>query len=88
MRSEKNGRTLICYAGSASKASIGSKPVGSELEPHMVRMSGGSQESLDFSKILSSPTVSWSSAFSLQHTEIVVGSEFDHKGRSRSAELA
>jgi hypothetical protein len=28
---EKDGRTLICYAGSASEASIGSKPLGSEL---------------------------------------------------------
>jgi len=31
MRSEKEKRTLICYAGSASEASIGSKPLGSEL---------------------------------------------------------
>lgn len=29
---KKEKRTLICYAGSASEASIGSKPVGSELE--------------------------------------------------------
>lgn len=28
---KKEKRTLICYAGSASEASIGSKPIGSEL---------------------------------------------------------
>ncbi len=31
MRCEKNRRALICYAGSAPEASIGSKPLGSEL---------------------------------------------------------
>lgn len=32
MQGKKEKRTLICYAGSASEASIGSKPIGSELE--------------------------------------------------------
>ena len=31
MRFEKDWRALICYAGSAPEASIGSKPIGSEL---------------------------------------------------------
>lgn len=31
MRFEKDRRALICYAGSAPEASIGSKPIGSEL---------------------------------------------------------
>lgn len=31
MRCEKDRRALICYAGSAPEASIGSKPLGSEL---------------------------------------------------------
>lgn len=31
MRPEKIERALICYAGSAPEASIGSKPIGSEL---------------------------------------------------------
>lgn len=31
MRFEKDLRALICYAGSAPEASIGSKPMGSEL---------------------------------------------------------
>lgn len=31
MRYEKDWRALICYAGSAPEASIGSKPIGSEL---------------------------------------------------------
>lgn len=31
MRCEKDRRALICYAGSAPEASIGSKPIGSEL---------------------------------------------------------
>ena len=34
MFDKKEKRTLICYAGSASEASIGSKPIGSELEKH------------------------------------------------------
>ena len=34
MLSCKEKRTLICYAGSASEASIGSKPVGSELSSY------------------------------------------------------
>lgn len=31
MLCRKEGWTLVCYAGPASKASIGSKPIGSEL---------------------------------------------------------
>lgn len=31
MLCEKDRRALICYAGSAPEASIGSKPIGSEL---------------------------------------------------------
>ncbi len=31
MRCEKDRWALICYAGSAPEASIGSKPIGSEL---------------------------------------------------------
>lgn len=31
MRCKKDWRALICYAGSAPEASIGSKPLGSEL---------------------------------------------------------
>lgn len=79
MRSKKDRRTLICYAGSASEASIGSKPMGSELKPHMVRIPGRSQESLDFSKILFSQTSDKPPAFSLQHTEITTSSKVDHK---------
>lgn len=35
MRCEKIKRALICYAGSAPEASIGSKPIGSELEDYI-----------------------------------------------------
>lgn len=31
MRCDKKWRALICYAGSAPEASIGSRPIGSEL---------------------------------------------------------
>lgn len=75
MRSEKDRRTLICYAGSASEASIGSKPLGSELDLHMVRMPGRSQESLDFLKILFSPASNRHPTCSLQHAEIVRSSQ-------------
>jgi hypothetical protein len=34
---------LICYAGSAPKASIGSKPIGAELETDKDKMSAQSQ---------------------------------------------
>lgn len=47
MRSEKDVRTLICYAGSASEASIGSKPVGSELDNDMGVVATKSQENVD-----------------------------------------
>lgn len=40
-------RTLICYAGSASEASIGSKPVGSELRSLICSVWAKSQDSLD-----------------------------------------
>ncbi|CAA7619547.1 hypothetical protein MTBSS4_250005 [Magnetospirillum sp. SS-4] len=43
MLCEKIIRTLICYAGSASEASIGSKPIGSELKLNLGMMGGGSQ---------------------------------------------
>lgn len=36
MRCVRKWRTLICYAGSASEASIGSRPLGSELNTDMV----------------------------------------------------
>jgi hypothetical protein len=35
MRYNRGRRTLICYAGSASEASIGSQPLGSELERYI-----------------------------------------------------
>lgn len=43
MRSEKEMRALICYAGSAPEASIGSKPIGSELNVEIVIVEGRSQ---------------------------------------------
>lgn len=43
MRCGKGRGTLICYAGSASEASIGSRPLGSELEVYMVIVWLGSQ---------------------------------------------
>lgn len=36
MRCKMDGWTLVCYAGPASKASIGSKPIGSELVSYVV----------------------------------------------------
>ena len=36
MRFERGGWALICYAGSASEASIGSKPFGAELSSYVV----------------------------------------------------
>ena len=36
MRCVRKWWTLICYAGSASEASIGSRPLGSELNRDMV----------------------------------------------------
>jgi len=36
MPCDKMNGTLICYAGSASEASIDSKPIGSELKSDMV----------------------------------------------------
>jgi hypothetical protein len=60
MRSEKDGRTLICYAGSASEASIGSKPMGSELDLHMVRMPGRSELLHEMQELEAPwPWVSW-----------------------------
>lgn len=48
--------TLICYAGSASEASIGSKPIGSELAGHMCMVGGESQGSLpDLGKAILNP---------------------------------
>jgi hypothetical protein len=40
-------RTLICYAGSASEASIGSKPIGSELTSLICIVCRKSQDSVD-----------------------------------------
>lgn len=42
---EKRKRALICYAGSAPEASIGSKPIGSELKVHIGAKLLRSQES-------------------------------------------
>lgn len=50
MRSEKGRRTLICYAGSASEASIGSKPIGSELKMFIWLIRSKSQHFVDWSK--------------------------------------
>ena len=36
MRFDEGRWTLICYAGSASEASIGSKPLGAELPSYLV----------------------------------------------------
>lgn len=47
MRSEKEMRTLICYAGSASEASIGSKPLGSELGTFICLLLAKSQYFVD-----------------------------------------
>lgn len=44
MLDKKEMRALICYAGSAPEASIGSKPIGSELEPHIGHYPLKSQE--------------------------------------------
>jgi len=44
MRYEEVKRALICYAGSAPEASIGSKPVGSELKSLIGRKDLISQE--------------------------------------------
>lgn len=52
MRSEKGRRTLICYAGSASEASIGSKPIGSELKMFIWLIRSKSQHFVDWSKAL------------------------------------
>lgn len=48
MRSEKDRRTLICYAGSASEASIGSKPLGSELVVFICLLRAKSQHFVDW----------------------------------------
>lgn len=48
MRSEKDRRTLICYAGSASEASIGSKPLGSELVVFICLLHAKSQHFVDW----------------------------------------
>jgi hypothetical protein len=37
-------RALICYAGSAPEASIGSKPIGTELGPDIGIIPQGSQD--------------------------------------------
>ena len=58
MRSEKGRRTLICYAGSASEASIGSKPIGSELKMFIWLIRSKSQHFVDWSEArLASVTV-------------------------------
>lgn len=44
MRCDRMVGTLICYAGSASEASIGSRPLGSELVIDMVILCPKSQE--------------------------------------------
>jgi hypothetical protein len=48
----EDGRTLICYAGSASEASIGSKPIGSELKVFICILCGKSQDSVDLEEHL------------------------------------
>lgn len=53
MRSEKGGRTLICYAGSASEASIGSKPIGSELVVFICILIAKSQHFVDWVRAIS-----------------------------------
>lgn len=50
MLSEKNRRTLICYAGSASEASIGSKPIGSELVMFICILIAKSQHLIDLTR--------------------------------------
>lgn len=50
MRSEKGRRTLICYAGSASEASIDSKPIGSELVTFIWLIRAKSQHFVDWSR--------------------------------------
>lgn len=47
MRCAEDKRTLICYAGSASEASIGSKPIGSELAPLISILGAKSQYAID-----------------------------------------
>lgn len=47
MHCKKNRRTLICYAGSASEASIGSKPLGSELVTFIYVLRVRSQQFVD-----------------------------------------
>lgn len=44
MRDMREMRALICYAGSAPEASIGSKPIGSELELYIGQNPLKSQE--------------------------------------------
>jgi len=45
MHEGKRMRALICYAGSAPEASIGSKPIGSELKCYIGRIGLESQDS-------------------------------------------
>lgn len=47
--------TLICYAGSASEASIGSRPIGSELDRDMVIVWLKSQELLNRALLAAKP---------------------------------
>lgn len=51
MRCEKDRRALICYAGSAPEASIGSKPIGSELKMFIWLIRSKSQHFVDWSKV-------------------------------------
>lgn len=47
MRCKENLRSLICYAGSATEASIGSKPIGSELKSVICTLVVKSQHLID-----------------------------------------
>ena len=51
MRCEKDWRALICYAGSAPEASIGSKPIGSELDTFIWFVRSESQHFVDRLKV-------------------------------------
>ena len=47
MRCKEKLRSLICYAGSATEASIGSKPMGSELKMLICTLIVKSQHLID-----------------------------------------
>lgn len=69
MRFEKDWRALICYAGSAPEASIGSKPIGSELVVFICALIAKSQHFVEWVKPIFASCFARSTPHSVEYKE-------------------